>query len=379
LPVGAVFQVDVSTTINYKHRELLTKLIKRYDEIVNGIALQEDILPEVMLPRDNIFFSNVRYNGQIDQFLEIKNVGKSVVEYTFVPKPMEDQVSKPWLRVHPKTGLIIPGGSAQVKFSCLVDKNTAQELNSSDGSMDDTLIIHIENGKEIFIHVRGNFLRSCYGTPLQDLVCFFEPVRFMKIESFNRVRNSRAIAKPAIPKELWRVIDYILKYGMREESLFQESGNVVELQQLREKLDTGESFSEFTGSIHSMVECLMTLLESLPESVIPSRYYKKIIENAVNKAKLDELLDTLPPVHYNCFHYVMAFLRELLLNSDANKLTPDTIANGFSQLILPSPQNLEPEKFEYDAKAKLLFLKLYLIEDLEMSKKEDKDLFKPVK
>src|SRR5690606_4218272 len=130
-------------------------------------------------------------------------------------------------------------------------------------------------------------------------------------------------AKLKIPKELWQLVDYLYKYGIRDGGLFQESGDLFETKEVREMIDSGKSLSEFRGSIHSVSECLFSFLESLTEPVIPYQFYASCISACETFSAANQQINKLPPVHYNTFHYIMAFLREVLQNSDANKLTAD--------------------------------------------------------
>ena len=68
------------------------------------------------------------------------------------------------------------------------------------------------------------------------------PVREMTKE---KIEANAGKPKLKIPKELWRLVDYIYKHGMRENGLFQESGNPRDFEIIREKLDTGESMDDY--------------------------------------------------------------------------------------------------------------------------------------
>lgn len=126
--------------------------------------------------------------------------------------------------------------------------------------MDDTLILHIENGKNYKITIYGNFLKSCYGNSLERLVCYYEPIRKVSQEKLQLVQSGLA-PKLKIPKELWRMVDYLYKYGLRDGrnlyweliiigGLFQETGDVYEAREVRDRIDNGKSLADFRGSIH---------------------------------------------------------------------------------------------------------------------------------
>lgn len=157
-------------------------------------------------------------------------------------------------------------------------------------------------GKDYFISISGTYIQSSFGSTLEHLICFPTPV---------------ALAPPgpptstdrlSIPKELWRIVDYIyrkgldevhvlevksnqhadLSFGGKQRGLFSQSGIQSEMEQIRELLDYGRSFDEYTGSIHSMAEILFRFLESLAEPIIPFALYKQALESSAsyNQARL---------------------------------------------------------------------------------------------
>eukprot|EP01027_Heterolobosea_sp_BB2_P012882 GEZU01018627.1.p1 GENE.GEZU01018627.1~~GEZU01018627.1.p1 ORF type:complete len:226 (+),score=83.95 GEZU01018627.1:2-679(+) len=216
----------------------------------------------------------------------------------------------------------------------------------------------------------GNFLKSCFGHSLESLVCMHGPVRDMTPE---KLQESKGKPKLKVPKELWRLVDYIYKHGMREDGIFQESGNPRDFDIIREKLDTGESFADFDGSVHSVAEALIQFLDSLSTPVIPFQFYRPCLDSCMSAAKARSVVSQLPPVHYNVFHYLMAFLREILYNADANKLTPEELAIGFSNVILKSPEGIAEKSINklQDQKSKVAFMMHFLRENSDWAKSTD--------
>lgn len=113
---------------------------------------------------------------------------------------------------------------------------------------------------------------------------------------------------------------------MKQKGLFVECGEATEVDQIREILDTGESWSNFSGSIHSVAEALLIFLESLMEPVIPFAFYEECISASNSAINCQSIITKLPPTHFNCFVYLMAFLRELLQYSVENELTPEKLS-----------------------------------------------------
>lgn len=80
----------------------------------------------------------------------------------------------------------------------------------------------------------------------------------------------------------------------------------------------------------SVSECLFGFLESLNDPVIPYSHYKLCIDNSLTFDSANKEVNKLPAVHFNTFHYLMSFLREVLRNSDANNLSADQLASGIN-------------------------------------------------
>jgi phosphatidylinositol-bisphosphatase len=56
----------------------------------------------------------------------------------------------------------------------------AQQLAEGLDSLDDTLILRLENGRDHFLSVTANYLNSCFGCSLQKLVFYNDPIRTCK-------------------------------------------------------------------------------------------------------------------------------------------------------------------------------------------------------
>ncbi|PIK40556.1 putative inositol polyphosphate 5-phosphatase OCRL-1 [Apostichopus japonicus] len=135
-----------------------------------------------------------------------------------------------------------------------------------------------------------------------------------------------------IPKEIWMMVDHLFRHGLNTEELFSRGGIHTELLQIRDSLDTGTPES-LPGSIYSIGEALMLFLESLRDPVIPFAYYHKCLEASNNFTLCKQVLKKIPRSHRNVFKYLAAFIRELLLHNDDNKMDPKTL-NQFCSLVL---------------------------------------------
>lgn len=360
-PVSLVTEVEVKCIVDYKYREIRDHLAHEYDQLKGKISERKDLNATVNLSETKFNFGDVRYSVHYVKVLSISNPCSFTVEYQFIPKDDEKYCAS-WLSISSKNGIIINGGTQEIKLTLHVDKQNALKLNSSSGDLSEKLLLHLTNGNTYEITVNGNFLKTSFGNSIEELVCWYEPIRTKNPKKYDLVKKGE-LPKLKVPKELYFICDYISKYGMRDAGLFQESGNITEVNTIRDKIDSGESLEDYTGSIHSVCETLITFLDSLQEPVIPTSSFSQILDSYSNfQNSVDVIRKLNSSSHYNTFHYLTSFFRELLDNKDANNLTIDIIASGFSRLLLRSPQGRSTTQTKEDEKASIEFLKHFLKE-----------------
>ncbi len=151
--------------------------------------------------------------------------------------------------MQPAFGMIPPGESETVTVRVRVSTDTVRGLASALGSgdLDDILILKLERGREFYISVGIQYLRSCFGMSLAELVRTHDSVRAsaarlaaLAQQQVDAERAARAMLRaplravtgadssessmtgpnlppvvgdtpPAlpVPKELWRIVDFI--------------------------------------------------------------------------------------------------------------------------------------------------------------------------
>lgn len=235
---------------------------------------------------------------------------------------------KPWLRVLPTYGMIIPGEKAStVNFTIEINKDIARGLNSGREVLEDIIILRLENGRDYYITVKGKYARSCFGMSVDELVMYTDPIRKVPLDPIKRVEmyGNDQTATLCIPKELWRIVDAIYGKGLHEKELFTASSYDEEVHNIREALDTGEPFGEF--HVHSMADVLVSFLTSLSDTIVPTSLFPNLEIDAQNlQSYARELLEGLPPIHYNVFVYMISFFRECLSHHKSNQLTTVKLA-----------------------------------------------------
>ncbi|XP_044853741.1 type II inositol 1,4,5-trisphosphate 5-phosphatase isoform X2 [Mauremys mutica] len=347
-PVSSIFDIGVKVVNEELYRKAFEEIVRSLDKMENAS------IPSVILSQREFFFKDVKYMQLQVETFTIRN-GQVPCQFEFINKLDEDNYCKEWLIANPSKGFLLPDSEMTIELELFVNKSTATRLNSGEEKLEDILILHLDRGKDYFLSVMGNYLPSCFGSPIQTLCYMREPIRDMSAESIRELtllplQMSDDIfrdEKPLdIPKELWMMVDHLYRNASQQEDLFQQPGLRSEFEQIRDCLDTA-MLDTLLGSNHSVAEALLLFLESLPEPVICYSLYNNCLHCANNYTLSRQVVSMLPMCHKNVFNYLVAFLRELLRNSGKNHLDVNILASIFGGLLLrPPPQHPTPDVTE---------------------------------
>ncbi|XP_057356004.1 type II inositol 1,4,5-trisphosphate 5-phosphatase isoform X7 [Manis pentadactyla] len=337
-PVSSVFDIGVKVINEELYRKTLEEIVRSLDKMENAN------IPSVSLSKREFCFQNVKYMQlQVESFT-IHN-GQVPCQFEFINKPDETSYCKQWLNVNPSRGFLLPDSAIEIELELFVNKTTATKLNSGEDKIEDILVLHLERGKDYFLSVSGNYLPSCFGSPIHTLCYMREPVLNLPLETIRELTlmplqtedgRSQLENPMDIPKELWMMVDYLYQNAAQQEDLFQQPGLRLEFEHIRDCLDTG-MIESLSASNHSVAEALLLFLESLPEPIICYSAYHNCLECSGNLTASSQIISTLPASHKNVFNYLMAFLRELLKNSAKNHLDENILASIFGSLLLRNP------------------------------------------
>ncbi|XP_055258099.1 type II inositol 1,4,5-trisphosphate 5-phosphatase isoform X2 [Moschus berezovskii] len=337
-PVSSVFDIGVRVINEELYRKTLEEIVRSLDKMENAN------IPSVSLSKREFCFQNVKYmHLQVESFT-IRN-GQVPCQFEFISKPNEESYCKQWLRASPSRGFLLPDSAIEIELELFVNKTTATKLNSGEDKIEDILVLHLDRGKDYFLSVSGNYMPSCFGSPIHTLCYMKEPILDLPLETIRELTlmqlqtedNGSQLEKPMdIPKELWILVDYLYRNAIQQEDLFQQPGLRLEFDHIRDCLDTG-TIDNLSASNHSVAEALLLFLESLPEPVICYSAYRNCLECSGNLTASKQVITTLPACHRNVFTYLMAFLQELLKNSAKNHLDDNILASIFGSLLLRNP------------------------------------------
>jgi len=337
-PVMAIFINTIKEVIPQKREAVYDDVMKMLDMFENAA------LPMVGLDRITLDFGELRYEQTATLPIKMTNTGKVVAQFRIVPKLDEILVCKPWITVDPLYGMLMPGEEFDINFRINIDNATANALNTGMEVLEDIIILRLENGRDYYLTITGQYSRSCYGMSVDELVMYTEPIRNVPLDPIKRAEyiesnNSSASTAAAlcVPKELWRIVDAIYQKGLHENDLFSLAGYPHEVAEIRECLDTGTAFGDY--HIHSMAEVLVSFLSNLSVPIVPRTMFLTMEIDPQNiQLMARKFLEDLPPIHYNVFVYIISFFRECLLHSDRNGLSAPKLARICSNCLVLGAQ-----------------------------------------
>lgn len=349
-PVRALIELNV--------RKIDSRLQKKTREtLVQQLKDNQDEQPRGELKSSYIDFEKVQFMEFKEKTVLLENTGQVITVFKFLPKAESEPILPPWLQVVPLSGVLAPGEKVLLRFEVIVDPTNSAPLNSGEQKMDDILILRLENCKDFFISVSGQYIPTCFGVPLEtltpkvpvpistDAAKAFEFLRPASPSNSSPPSPTPLISQIDLPAQLWKILTYLWNASMFQiPSLFLEHGDLILSTSIRECLDNGEQFdtnvllghppqkdndsiaetqsmlSEMTLAdedresigANSMIDVLIAFLECLPEPVIPTFLYERALEAGESLDAVNNIKDLLPTLHRNVFIYIGLFLRQAI-------------------------------------------------------------------
>lgn len=303
---------------------------EQYEEVRREVIMEADRRENELRPDVDVFplsvvYERVRYSEPATQQITVTNISPVVTRIRFIQRA-DGTVSAPWLWINPVHCQLKPQASVDINLSIIVKDHMAYEFNSGQRQLEDILILHVEDGKDIFVSVSGDYLRTCFGWPLDELARMPNPVRLHCTTDTD--------TSLSVPKELWQLLNYFGEAQLKQAGLFVQCGEVSEVESIREMLDLGTPIKEsYVGSPLAVGECLLRFLESLYVPVVSCTVLKAAKQGGWTYEGCKKAMVYMPPAHYRVLIYVVTFLREVLEWADDNQTNAPQLAGTFAKVM----------------------------------------------
>ena len=218
-PVRALFELNV--------RKIDSRLQKKTREtLVQQLKDNQDEQPRGELKSSFIDFEKVQFMEFKEKTVLLENTGQVITVFKFLPKAENEPILPPWLQVMPLSGVLAPGEKVLLRFEVIVDPTNSVQLNSGEQKMDDILILRLENCKDFFISVTGQYIPTCFGVPLEtlapkvavpisaDAAKAFEPSKAINTSNNSPPPPSPLVTQINLPVQLWKILTYLWNSSM---------------------------------------------------------------------------------------------------------------------------------------------------------------------
>ncbi|KAH8550863.1 Endonuclease/exonuclease/phosphatase, partial [Umbelopsis sp. PMI_123] len=375
-PVNAIMHLKARKIDTEKQAQVKADIVKLVTEH------RDDRGPDGRISNSFVEFGDVEFMTQKKVSITLENTGQLVASWHFIPKPDETVICKHWLYISRVSGVLGPGEQTVIDFHINIDRVSASAFNNDEDQIDDTLILRLENGKDFFLVVSGNYIPSCYGMSLEKLARLKYPVRSAgndKSQRDSRSPSPEASQNGTMPKEIWRMLTFLWnKNTLQLDGLFLETGNLLLTEYIIKCLNTGDNFDSSilmglnegdkddeepttappatlespktdnspkapvnpTIGANSMVDALVAFLSVLPEPVIPTSLFQRLIDGNL-KPNVDQLNEHMSAVHHSVLLYLVNFLKDAIKYCPENCVEKRThrIVNIFVAALMRPPVN----------------------------------------
>jgi phosphatidylinositol-bisphosphatase len=215
-PVRALFELNVRKIDSRLQKQTREKLVQQLKE-------NQDDQPRGEISSSYVDFKKVQFMEYKEQNIILENTGQVLTVFKFLPKDDSGVILPPWLQVSPLSGVVAPGEKVVIRFEVTIDPTISTPLNRGEQKIDEILILRLENSKDFFISVSGDYIPTCFGMPLEELSEMAVPISEAAAKNLQKSAstNSNTSSPPSpvlnqidLPKELWKVMNFLWNANM---------------------------------------------------------------------------------------------------------------------------------------------------------------------
>ena len=188
-PLDAIFTMEYETIDPERraaiHDEVARELDRAENEGRPSVTVIFDDHGSSNGQTEGCYFGDLRFREEKSITLTIANTSPVPAAVSFLARGEQDATPS-WLRLvfyhqkvydhhrhHPTQELTVePGESMNIEVVArVININDLTSFNEDAAKPEDILILRVRNGRDHFIPVQAHWLRSCFGIPLDKLVC----------------------------------------------------------------------------------------------------------------------------------------------------------------------------------------------------------------
>ncbi|KAL7033635.1 hypothetical protein ACKWTF_007654 [Chironomus riparius] len=337
-PVYGVFISYILTRDEQKFKKIHEEVLKTVDKFEN------DNQPQLVVAETDLDFGIIQYHEHYSRELLVANNCHLPAHFKFLPKSSDNQrnerekVCEDWIKIsHPKAPEIMKK---------LCDAKTGVK-----GPLD-ILVLHIENGRDIFITIFGEYQPSVFGLRLDTLMKLNKPVLEYSLKELNEIECDVNNLIPFYnsakgPREIYLMIDYLYRNGLNIPHLFhvlRKHRLSPRICAIRDWLDTW-SVEPFPGTPQTAAEVLLKIFESSPEPLVTITE-RELSIYLPNFERCRELVQNkIPLLNRKIFLYLIMFLKEIQRNYMTNGMDDRSIAKIFAPALCRHKQDQLSQRF----------------------------------
>lgn len=260
-PVYSLFLSEIKTRDEVRYKQVHEDVLKTVDKYEN------DNQPQITVPEKDIDFGEIRYGERVVREILIANNCHLPATFRFMSKEGRGSpICESWLRIEPNVGHLITGDVVAVQLEVFVDAQSVWKLQRKQRESNvrmplDILVLHVDNGHDIFISVIGEYKPSCIGFNMETLCKLQEPIVQMNLKdalALERRLADNPENTASIPRELWSLTDYLysMPKGLETVNLFSverfyaRNPHIVEIRDWMDSWSTKEC-RKFAGHLCS--------------------------------------------------------------------------------------------------------------------------------
>lgn len=153
------------------------------------------------MEKTDIDFDIMQFNESYTRDITVANNCHLPVQFKFRNKEENGQkICESWLHVEPKQGELITGDSLSIRFKIFIDVHHAWRMHIKQKASNtkvplDILVLHVENGRDIFITILGEYRPSCFGFSVETLARLPQPVYELDLRDLRKIVRKLEVRK----------------------------------------------------------------------------------------------------------------------------------------------------------------------------------------